>query len=436
MQTLTPPPAAVAADDLTDWERSRALVALVVVIVALVGAGLALDRVTTQSETVPFAAVPRAVPFPRTVDAPLDTPGAEGGLGRATTGQQWADAAGQWTAGADGARVVTPAPAGPSYALIRVNRGPGSIEVTAATMAKGMGLAFRCRTPLDCWTVTAVPEFGTWKVTKTVGGNATDLGNLTTVPVAPGTRMRVDTDAQGVDFLVDDVAVRRIDDEELNDAQKAGLVVEPEPGGDAARFRDFHSLQRNIVGPGAPVHDSFSRPDQRGLGRTPTGESWRIDRGEWGIRDRQAVLLSDPSLQPALATVDTGRDRGWVQLTGSVIPNGFGTVFRYRDAENYWRISAVPDFGTFNIFKVVGGIESQVPGGTGLTSFGPGSTIGVRLAARSFTVFVDGFETVTIRDDALAAETRAGMVIDSPKAAGARFAGFAAGPPDVAGGER
>ncbi len=121
-----------------------------------------------------------------------------------------------------------------------------------------------------------------------------------------------------------------------------------------------------------------------------------------------------------------------MQATGSVVTTGWGVVFRYRDAGDYWRVSAVPAFGTFNIFKVVGGVDTRV-GSTQLTSFGSTSTVGIRLRPRAFTVFVDGFETVTIHDDAMADGRRAGLSIDSTKATGARFSGFAAGPPDDAG---
>jgi hypothetical protein len=57
----------------------------------------------------------------------------------------------------------------------------------------------------------------------------------------------------------------------------------------------------------------------------------------------------------------------------------------------------------------------------------------VRLRGARVTVFVDGFKTVTYRIPELRTAHRAGLVIDSPKALGARFAGFAAGPPGIAG---
>ena len=48
------------------------------------------------------------------------------------------------------------APLGSALALIRVGRGPGSIAVTAQTMTKGMGIAFRCRGLLDAYKEEAV----------------------------------------------------------------------------------------------------------------------------------------------------------------------------------------------------------------------------------------------------------------------------------------
>ncbi len=268
--TVTGPAAPTADSDLTAHERSRAFVALVVTIVLLVGVGVALDQITSQHRRLPFASVPKAVPFPRTVESPLT--GSRGpGLGTAATGQRWGTPAGLWGAGPDGARLEIAAPTGSSYALIRTNRGTGTVDVTAATVAKGAGLAFRCKTPLDCWTLTAVPEFGTWKVTKILGGNPTDLGNIGTTPVGAGTQLRVATSADAVEISVNGVLARRIEDRDLDDASRAGLVTEPDPAAGTARFRDFRAVQDDILGPDAAVHDAFVRPDGRGFGSGADG---------------------------------------------------------------------------------------------------------------------------------------------------------------------
>src|SRR6476659_1302815 len=125
--TLDPP---TSTFDLTDAQRSRALVALVVVLALLVGLGVALDRITTQSKFVPGALAPPAVPFPREVrdDFAVSAPA---GLARAATGQRWSAVKGVWGAEGGTARVLTPDPISPSYALINSGRGSGSVGFTA-----------------------------------------------------------------------------------------------------------------------------------------------------------------------------------------------------------------------------------------------------------------------------------------------------------------
>lgn len=431
MQTSTTLGHAPGPFDLTDRQRVRALVALVVALVVLLGAGILLDRVTTQRTVLPGAFVPPAVPFPREV-ADGFANRAAGGLGLAPTGQRWVTGLSRWSAADGTARVIAPAPAGSSNAVIRVGRGPGSVSLTAATVVKGMGLAFRCKSESECWTLTAVPDYGTWQLTQITPGGAFDQQNVGTVPVADGTRVRVDNAAGGFDVFVNDALARHVDNKEYSDAPGAGMVVPAGADALAARFADFRARQSNIVGPGAPVRDAFDRSDADGLGTGPTGQRWSVATGSWAIRDGEAVLRSTPTLKPSIATIDTGRTEGWVQVTATTAPTGTGLVFRYRDPSNYWRVTAVPSFATFNIIKVVKGVETRV-GGTGLTSFGDTTTIGIRLKGRKLTVYVDGVETVTVSSPDLRGAHRAGLVLDSPKALGARFAGIAAAPLDAAG---
>jgi hypothetical protein len=424
--------------DLTSTQRTKALVSLVVVLGLLAGLGVGLDRVTSSSRKVlPIAS---AVPFPREItDDFAARPGP--GLGAAPTGQHWGSARGVWGVSGDGAGVVTMAPLGSALALVRVGRGPGSIAVTAQTMTKGMGIAFRCRSLLDCWNITAVPELGTWKITKIAAAVPTEMGNLGTVPVASGTRIRVDNGVNGFDVFIDDTLVKHVDDPSINDAGSAGLVVDPEPGATTARFTKFAASQVNIVGPDAPVHDAFDRPDGS-LGKTPTGQAWKVDSGSWGVRGQEAVLNSPPTAAANIATVDIGRTAGWVQVTATTAPDGVGVVFRYQDPKNYWRIVAVPGYGTFNVFKVINGVETRV-GATGLTTVntidvgankvGVNVNIGIRMRGEDFTFFIDGFETVTMHSTELIKAHRAGIVVASDKGKDARFAGFAAGPLTLAG---
>jgi hypothetical protein len=419
--------------DLTPGERTRALVVLAIVLVLLLGVGLTLDRVTSQTHLPPGAFVPSAVPFPRTVSDPLTTSrSTRRGLGVAPTGQRWLAVKGVWGEGPDGARVITPVVGQPDYALVRVGRGDGSISVTAAHVVKGMGLAFRCQTELTCWTLTAATDFGTWQLTRIDGLNVIDMQNVGTAPVVDGTRLRIENFATGFDVYVNDQKVRHVDATEFNDKPRAGLVVAAEGEPTAARFTDFASEQVNIVGVGAPVRDAFDRPNGTDLGRAPTGQQWRVASGTWAIRDREAVLQSAPTLKPSVATVDTGRSQGWVQVTASVLPTGTGLVFRYQDAANYWWVDAVPQFGVLNIYRLDRGAPVKM-GATPLTSFADGSTVTIRLRGKEITLFVDGFRAFDITSPFLRGARGAGMMIDSPKALGARFAGFAAGPLSIAG---
>jgi len=434
METVSPPVVNAAISfELTAPQRRHAVVALVVTLVVLLGAGLVLDRVTTQTTILPGTFVAPAVPFPRDVKdslVPDATP--RPFLGRAATGQPWQAVKGVWTVDASGAFVSQAIPGQPSLALIDAGRGDGSVAVTAAHVQRGMGLAFRCESELNCWTLTATPEFGTWQLTKITGAQVIDMQNIGTAPVADGTRVRVDDRADGFDIFVNDVKMRHVDSRELADKPFAGLAVGVDGDPTAARFRDFSAQQLNIVGPDAPVRDAFDRAAGNRLGRTPTGQGWTVSDGTWGIRKQEAVLQSAPSLKASVATVDAGRSQGWVQATASTMPAGTGLVFRYRDPANYWWVDAVPAYGVFNVFRIVSGVVTKA-GVTPAVSFGDGSTITVRLRGDAVTIFVDGFEATTITSPVLTNARGAGLIVDSPKALGARFAGFAAGPLSIAG---
>src|SRR4051794_21613501 len=284
--------------DLTDSQRTRALVALVVALALLVGLGVVLDRVTTQSKVIAGFGIPPAVPFPREVRADF-RPTSATALTRTVTGQGWNAIKGVWGQGDGTARVVTPDPVSPSYALVRDGRGDGSVEFTAAHVTEGMGVAFRCDDELNCWTLPARVSFGTWQLTKITGGTVIDMQNVGQVPIADGTRVRLELRATGFDVYVNDALARHVDSTELNDKLRAGLVLAG--GGDPnARYGAFRTVQYNVVGPGAPVRDDFERSATGSLGSTQTGQRWQTASGSWTIQRREAVLESQPSLKPSI----------------------------------------------------------------------------------------------------------------------------------------
>ena len=205
------------------------------------------------------------------------------------------------------------------------------------------------------------------------------MQNVGQVPIADGTRVRVELRAEGFDVYVNDVLARHVDSTELERQAALG------PRARRRRRRDARATPRSgrcsttSSGPGAPVHDDFERRRDR-IARLHADRSALADARAAAGRSSggEAVLESQPSLKPSIATVDVGRSDGWVQVTASSMPTGTGLVFRYRDPQNYFRITAVPQYGTLNVIKVVDGRETRV-GSTGLTNFGNGSTIGVRL---------------------------------------------------------
>ena len=186
-----------------------------------------------------------------------------------------------------GAGVVAMAPLGSALALVRVGRGPGSFAVTAQTMTKGMGIAFRCRGPLNCWTITAIPELGTWNLTKIAAAVPTEMGNIGQVPVAAGTRIRVDNASTDSTCSSTTSLAKHVDDTSLNDAQMAGLVVDPEAGATTARFANFAASQINIVGPGAPVRDAFDRGRRIAWARRRPVSDWKAAAGRGPCGNRK-----------------------------------------------------------------------------------------------------------------------------------------------------
>ena len=222
--------------------------------------------------------------------------------------------------------------------------------------------------------------------------------------------------ATGFDVFVNDVAVRHVDSTELNDKPRSGLVLAA--GGDATSAVSARSApcRYDIVGPDAPVHDSFDRAGTTSLGSTPTGQRWQTPSGTWTILRSEAVLESQPSLKPSLAVVDVGRADGWVQVTGT------DPAARCRDSSSGTRtptttsrISSVPQFGTFNVIRVVNGRETRV-GSTGLTTFGNGSTIGVQLQGDAHDDLRRRVPDrhASARPSCTTAH-RAGLMIDSPQ---------------------
>jgi hypothetical protein len=160
-------------------------------------------------------------------------------LRTADTGQRWATPLSEWGVRDDQAFVDRPAARGATVALVDVGAGDGLLRVTASATEPGIGVAFRCRGPRNCWRVDAVPELGTWNVVKVQRGVEQVRTNLGTVPVDGGTTVAVEMRGERLRFYVDGVLARTIVDATFRSAHRAGLSIAPGPTVTAARWRDF-----------------------------------------------------------------------------------------------------------------------------------------------------------------------------------------------------
>lgn len=427
---VTQAPAAAPPRD--DWGRHKrdGIVLLVCAMAALLAAGLILDSVTSASRHTQSrkTAAPTAVRAPGAHDdfARADSVRS---LGVAPSGQTWQAAGGIWGVSGAAAAVTRAAP-GVSIATVSVGIQNGTVSVTAARVAPGIGLAFRCRGPLNCWRVEAVPQLGTWNVVKVIGGREHVVGNLGTVPVADGTVVQVDMNGDRLTFSIDGTRVRTIRDAALDTETRAGLSLREPASAATARWTHFGMVPRAqpglVTAAGARVADSFERTGaaRRGLDAAPTGQVWRASAGTWAVRDGEAALARAAHRGASLATVDTGSANGIVQATFMVPQNGSGLVFRCRDADNCWHVDAVPVFSTWDVWKVVDG-KATHEGNLGVVPYGPGTTISVQMQGAHLGFAVNGVLVRTLDDDSLSHETAAGLYAGIDKfATSARWSQF------------
>jgi peptidoglycan/LPS O-acetylase OafA/YrhL len=147
----------------------------------------------------------------------------QAGLGLAPTGQAWNVLSGSWSVEND--RAVAAAAASRSVAI--VDTAPAAALHLRAVLgpdASQGGVAFRCADIENCWTITAVPAFGTWSVQKVVGGRPTLVGNLGVVSSRPGTNVAVHLRGDRIRISVDGVVRKVIVDNSLVDADGVGLA--------------------------------------------------------------------------------------------------------------------------------------------------------------------------------------------------------------------
>ena len=173
------------------------------------------------------------------------------------------------------------------------------------------------------------------------------------------------------------------------------------------------------------VADSFSSGDSEdGLGETDTGERWTVVSGRWRI-DADLALAEAGGPQPSLVVVPGGSPNRLTEATLTVVEEGAGVVFRFRDADNYWAMTASPSVGIWNVIRVLDGqaaVAAEVAGPTA-----DGTTVTVANRGAELQILIDGIEALRLTDEALQAQDRSGLIAPPEGDGSARFDRFYVG---------
>ena len=415
-----------------DARRRDGAVLLAMVVMGLFAVGLLLDSVTTQTAkakapstgTTPIDGGVLA-PDPGIDDA-FDRADSTVSLGSTATGAQWQPTGGAWGVNLRQAYV---AQAGKSVAIATLRGGTadGRVSVTAAKMAPGFGLVFRCRSALNCWRVEAVPQFGTWNVIKIENGNETKVADLGTVSVADGTEIAVDMNGSVLTFFINGERVTAVDDATFKDDDAAGLSLREPASAPIARWSKFAVAV--VKGAGivdvakATFYDRFDRGDGEVL-----GEPWNAVKGKWAVKSKRAQVTESVTLGANLALVEAASADGIVQATIYRPQQTIGIAFRCQDASNCWRIEAAVGFGTWNVTKVVNGTVTKV-GTLGIQPTSAGTTVSVQLTGNQAIAYINGVEALKFDVNELSDETGVGLVVETdPLATTAKWSEFIVAP--------
>lgn len=188
----------------------------------------------------------------------------------------------------------------------------------------------------------------------------------------------------------------------------------PFPAGDRNRsgYWAFAAFEATVV-------DTFDRQDTaRRLGETGTGQEWQAVSGRWGIADNAATNTSGDDDARSLAVVDSETDTsdGLVEVTLSTVERDAGLLFRYRDPDNYWAVTANPGLGTWTVRRVLDGDGDRV--GEMIAPAIDGTTVTVIQNGSNLRFLVDGDDYLSIDDGALMDDHLDGGLVAPPDARG------------------
>jgi hypothetical protein len=199
------------------------------------------------------------------------------------------------------------------------------------------------------------------------------------------------------------------------------LAMATAPGKKSTSSQHAKVPPRNLS---TAIYDRFDRADAaQAIGTSETGQAWTIVGAPWGVQDRQASIGAADSGKRTVAVIGLGTGDGNAQVTLTKVASGAGLVFRYRDAFNFWAITASPKFGTWNIVKVVNGQPTNIDN-VGKASVDDNTTIAAKFQGNHIVFSLNGKEIKTLEDSTFATERYAGMVAVADDAHEARFDNF------------
>ena len=138
---------------------------------------------------------------------------------------EWRSVKGQWGIRDHHAQPIQDIGIGANLALIDTGRSDGVIEATLLEPQQAIGIAFRCRDSDNCWRLEAAVGFGTWNVSRVVGGVVTKVVTLGVQPTSAGTTVSIRLDGTHASAFINGKLAARFEAPEFVREQDAGLVV-------------------------------------------------------------------------------------------------------------------------------------------------------------------------------------------------------------------
>ncbi|MSO38469.1 MAG: acyltransferase [Acidimicrobiia bacterium] len=373
----------------------------ILVVTSLVLASAAVGATIGANAPAPLRKGPSQIFNALTVLDAFDR-GASTDLGATPTGQPWRQRVGRWTAGNGFAEQAASGGKQDGLAIVAAHAN-GMAAVRIAEIGTGAGLAFRCVGPSDCWRLEAVPAKDRWELSVTSGGRTTLAGVVNAVP-ANGSDIAVEMAGSHIRVLIDGIKRLGVENATLARENGAGIV-----GGTDARLSKFSVIPAQFLVPATGevgAHDEFAASGP--LAGSIGAGTWRVLRGQWTTDGGQARAMAPESPGPMLALLDTTRNATSVSATIGTAAVGFGVAFRCQDANNCWWVEAAPGYGTWVVWRIVGGTIERVTQ-VGLAPAALGTTVEVRLSGNKIDFLFNGDLRRTLVDPLFAGQAGVGL---------------------------